>query len=223
MTFNYSVTKRGAKDAEFIRASGGLPGVLYGVGREPVSISADYNSFIKLYDGAGESSLIDLSLEGEKTAVKVLVQDVQYDPVKRKMIHFDLRQIDMNKEMEVAVELNFVNEAPAVKELGGTLVKTVETLNVRCLPKDLVSSFDVDLSVLKTFDDIVRLKDLVLPAGMVALDNPEMAVAKVLAPLTEDQLKAMEEEGKKGVEAVEQVEKKVKDDEEGAEDDTKKE
>jgi len=63
---------------------------------------------------------------------------------------------------------------------------------------------------LKTFEDIIRLKDLAVPVGLKLMDNPEMAIAKVQAPLTEDQLKALEEEGKKGVEAVEKVEKKVK-------------
>ncbi len=214
MTFTFSAKKRGKREADSIRASGGVLGVLYGQGCDPVSMSAEHVAFVKLYDAAGESSLIDLSLEGEKEPIKVLIQDVQYDPVKRGIIHFDLRRINMNKEMEVSVELNFIGEAPAVKSLGGTLVKTVESLNVKCLPKDLVSQIDVELGVLATFSDTIRLKDLKIPAGFKLMDKPEMVIAKVLAPLTEEQLKAMEEEGKKGVEVVEKVEKKVKEGEE---------
>ena len=219
MTFNFTVLKRGKGEAEALRQTGVVPGVIYGPGTEPISVSAEYTKFAKLYDAAGESSLIDLTIEGATDSFKALVQDLQYDPVSRKMIHFDMRRIDMNKEMEVMVELNFVGEAPAVKSLGGTLVKTVEGVNVHCLPKDLVSEITIDLSILKTFDDIVRLKDLIVPAGIKFIDNPEMAIVKVQAPLTEDQIKAMEEEGKKGVEAVEKVEKKVEEEvvEEGAE------
>ena len=219
MTFNFTVSKRGKGKAEEDRAQGLVPGIVYGPGAEPLSVSASYAGLIKLYDTAGESSLIDLAVEGEKTSIKALLQDVQYDPVSRRMIHFDMRRIDMNKEMEVEIGVNFVGEAPAVKELGGTLMKPAETLKVKCLPKDLVSEINVDVTILKTFDNIIRLKDLAVPAGMKLMDNPEMAIAKVQAPLTEEQIKAMEEEGKKGVEAVEQVEKKVKEEvvEEGAE------
>lgn len=219
MTFTFTVLKRGKGEPSVLRETGVVPGVIYGSGTEPISVSAEYTKLAKLYDAAGESSLIDLTIEGEPTPFKALVQDLQYDPVSRKMIHFDMRRIDMNKEMEVMVELKFVGEAPAVKSLGGTLVKTVEGVNVHCLPKDLVSEITIDLGVLKTFDDIVRLKDLVVPAGIKFIDNPEMAIVKVQAPLTEEQIKAMEEEGKKGVEAVEKVEKKVEEEvaEEGAE------
>lgn len=224
MTFSFSVQKRGKEDINALRAEHKLPGVLYGPEIKSISVVADQRIFEKLYNTAGESSLIDLTIDGDKSSTgaqskpaKVLIQDVQYDPVKRVMTHFDLRQINMSKEMEVTVELNFVGEAPAVKELGGTLVKTVEGLKVKCLPQDLVSEIEINLDVLKTFDDIIRLKDLSIPAGLKVMDNPEMAIAKVQAPLTEEQLKAMEEEGKKGVEAVEQVEKKVKEgEEEGA-------
>lgn len=215
MTFSFSAQKRGKEDVGALRAERKLPGVLYGPETKPVSIMADYRIFEKLYDSAGESSLIDLTIDGvQGEATKVLIQDVQYDPVKRVMTHFDLRQINMNKEMEVAVELNFVGEAPAVKSLGGTLIKAVERLNVKCLPKDLVGSIEIDLNSLKTFDDSIRLKDLKLPAGIACVDNPEMMIAKAQAPLTEEQLKALEEQGQKGVESVEAVEKKVKEGEE---------
>ena len=88
----------------------------------------------------------------------------------------------------------FLGEAPAVKELGGTLVHNIEEVEVECLPKDLVSHLDVDLSVLKTFEDIIKISDLSIPAKLKILDlNNEQVVAKVLPPLTEEQLKAMEE------------------------------
>ncbi|MBU2542588.1 50S ribosomal protein L25, partial [Patescibacteria group bacterium] len=108
-------------------------------------------------------------------------------------IHFDLRQIKMGVEMSVSVELNFVGESPAVKEQGGTLVKSRDYVDIKCLPRDLVGEINVDLSVLKTFDDSIQVKDLILPEGIVVQDDPEMSLAKVQAPMTEDQLKAMDE------------------------------
>lgn len=214
MVFTFTAQKRGEENADALRAAGQLPGILYGQGVEPVSITADRVKFEKLYDQAGESSLIDLAVEGAKEPVKVLIQDIQYDPIKQKPVHFDLRQIRMDKEMDVTIQIHFIGEAPAVKELGGTLNKSVEAIDVRCLPKDLVGSIEVDLGVLKTFDDAVHIKDLQFPSGLKVMDNVDTVLAKVIRPLTEEQLKAMEEAGPKSVEEVE-VEKKGKVEEEG--------
>jgi large subunit ribosomal protein L25 len=212
MTFNFTVQKRKAGEVAALRSEGKLPGVLYGPGTTPVSLVCDYQAFLKLYREAGESSLIDLIVDNGKPT-KVLIQDLQHDPVKGVITHVDFRQIDMNKEMSATCELHFVGEAAAVKELGGTLIKAHDTLDIRCLPKDLVHKIEVDLSVLKTFADIIHVKDLILPPGITAAEAPEQVIAKVAAPLTEEQLKAMEEEGKKGVESVEVVEKEKKEEE----------
>jgi large subunit ribosomal protein L25 len=215
MAFTLSVKKRTPGNAQELRTEGMVPCVVYGPQREASSVVANYVEMKKLYDDAGEASLIDLSVEGEKEVGKVLIQDMQFDPLNGKIVHVDFRQIDMSKEMEAEIELNFIGEPMAVKALGGTLVKPHDTINITCLPKDLVSSVDVDLSVLNTFDDAIHIRDLKLPAGITATDKDDMVIAKVLAPLTDEQIKAMEEEGQKGVESVEVVEKKK--DEEGEE------
>lgn len=214
MTISFSVQKRDAR-AEEIRTQGKLPGVIYGPEMEPISVMADYNNFEKLLREAGESSLIDFKVEGGET-VKALIQDVQYDPVKGRMIHFDLRQINMSQEMHANVILNFVGEAPAVKEVGGTLFKGLEEVEVKCLPQNLVSEIEVDLSVLKTCEDAIHVKDLVLPKGIQIVSNLDTMVAKVTPALTEDELKAMEEVSVPSVEQVE-VEKKGKEVKEGEE------
>ncbi|MBD3311094.1 MAG: 50S ribosomal protein L25 [Candidatus Magasanikbacteria bacterium] len=213
MNYSLKVDKREPKNSGELREQGKIPAILYGPEREEAQpVSLDYNVFEKLYDEAGESSLIDLTVEGEKEPVKVLIQDIQYDPVKNDIIHVDFRQIKMGEEMYTTIELEFVNESPAVKELGGTLVKGNDYLNVKCLPKDLVSEIKVDLAVLETFDDTITIADLSIPEGITVTDNPDALIAKVSAPLTEEQLKAMEEETA-SVEDVE-VEEKGKEGEE---------
>src|SRR5574344_904005 len=122
MAFSFSVKKRDIS-ADKVRAQGQIPGVIYGPEMEPISVMADYNGFEKLLKEAGASSLIDFKVEGGET-IKALIQDVQLEPVKGKMIHFDLRQINMSQEMHTHVVLRFVGEAPAVKEQGGTLMKS---------------------------------------------------------------------------------------------------
>lgn len=192
MTYSLTLKTRPNEKLTELRASGQLPGVIYGPHREPVAVVVSSTEFNKLYSAAGEASLIDIMFEGKKEVVKALIQDVQYDPLKGSLIHFDLREIDMNEEMSANIQLVFVGDAPAVKE-GGTLMKSNTSIEVTCLPKDLVSEIEVDLSVLKSFEDAIYVGDLKLPAGMTAVDNSEQLIAKVTPPLSEDQLKAMEE------------------------------
>jgi len=202
--------------AQEVREKKQIPAVLYGAGITPISVSVGYLDFETLLKGAGYSTLVDFSLDNTKEPVKVLIQDVQIDPVKQTIIHADFRQINMSEELHGTIELRLVGESPAVKTLGGTLIKGPEELHIRCLPKDLVGHIDIDISALATFDDVIHVRSLSLPSGITVTDNPDMVIAKVAAPLTEDEIKAMEEEGPKSVEDVE-VEAKGKKEEEGAE------
>jgi large subunit ribosomal protein L25 len=221
MTFTITAQKRTSGAADALRADGGIPAVVYGPEIESFPVGIDYRTFEKLYQEAGESSLLDLAVDGG-TPINVLIQDVQYDPVKGRIIHVDFRQIKMGEEMTATVELNFIGESDAVKTLGGTLNKTIDSVDVKCLPKDLVGHIDVDLSTLKTFDDVITIGSLTIPVGISITDNPDTPVAKVAAPLTEDQLKAMEESGPSSVDEIE-VEKKKEEEAGEAEDGEKKE
>ena len=214
MTFAITAQKRKAGNAETDREQGVVPAVLYGPEIEPVSISIDPRTFERLYKEAGESTLIDFTVEGENEPTKVLIQDVQYDEIKERFIHVDFRQIKMGEKMFATAELSFTGESPAVKALGGTLIKQQETINITCLPKDLVNHIDVDLSTLQTFDDSIHIKDLPFPAGVSAVDDGDFLIAKVSAPLTEDQLAALEESSVGDVATVE-VDREKKEAEKG--------
>jgi len=195
MAYTINTTLR-TKSGEDIRFEGVLPGVVYGAGGENISLSMVPSEFAKLYKEAGESSLVDLMVDGKESG-KVLIQEVQYEPIKGRVSHVDFRRVDMNKSITAKVELRLVGEAPAVKGLGGTLVRSLSEIVIECLPKDLVSHFDIDISVLNTFDDVIKVKDLVLPAGVQILEqSPETVIATAAPALTEDQIKAMEEASK---------------------------
>jgi len=200
------------------REEGKLPAVVYGAGTKTISLDLDNSLFNKLYKQAGDSSLIDLEIDG-KSVGKVLVHEVQYEPVKGFPTHVDLRCIDMNKVMQAPVVLRFVGEAPAVKEMGGTLVHNVSQVTVECLPKDLVSAIEVDLSGLKTFEDSIKTKDLVLATGIkVVVPQPDALIAKVTPAMTEEEIKAMEDAGKNlDVTKIESAVEKKKEEEAAAE------
>lgn len=203
MTFSLTATTRAAtgKRVKDVRNAGSVPAVVYGHGTEPTALTLGASEFLKLYRTAGSSSLIDLSIDGA-APVKVLIQEVQPHHLTMKPHHVDLRQINMKEELEVEVPLAFVGDAPAVKELAGTLVHAYDSVLVKCLPSDLPHEIQIDLSVLKTFDDVITVSNLVLPKGVTVLLDADTSLISVAAPLTEEQLKKMEEEGAGDVTAV---------------------
>lgn len=196
-----------------IRKEGGVPAVLYGHGTENKNLEISYKEFEKVYKEARESSLIDLEVDGQPTT-KVLVQEVQTDPLKDRYLHVDLYQVNMNEEISAEIELEFVGEAPAVKELGGILIKSLNKLQIKCLPGDLINKIEVDLMLLKDFDSIIHVSDLQVPEKIKVQNNPGDVVATVSEPRSEEELKALEEDVTEEVKDVE-VEGEKKEGEEG--------
>lgn len=196
-----------------LRASGAVPAVVYGSGTQPRNVSVDRNQFVKMYQEAGESSIVELKIDGA-TPLHVLIQDYQIDPLRTEFTHIDFRSIDMNKEIETEVELEFVGESLAVKALGGTFIPSLEMVEIRALPSKLVRSIKVDISALATFDDMIRVSDLQVPEGVTILSDEEQAVASVEPPRSEEEMKALDEAVEMDVTAVE-VAKEKKEGEEG--------
>ncbi|MBI2475483.1 50S ribosomal protein L25 [Candidatus Uhrbacteria bacterium] len=199
-----------------LRASGAIPAVVYGSGIQPSSITINRNAFLKTYGQAGESSIVELSI-GESEPLHVLIQDTQIDPLLNEVTHVDFRSIDMNKEIEADVDLEVVGESPAVKALGGTLVLSRDYVTVRCLPAKLVRSLAVDISGLATFEDTIRVKDLVIPEGMTILDQPTLSIAGVEAPRSEEEMAELDKAVDVDVSAVEMAGKKKDEEEEAGE------
>lgn len=193
-------TEKGRK-TNILRAEGKVPAIVYGSGTDPKPITIDRNAFLKVYKNAGESTVVELQV-GEGNPLHVLIQDLQSDPVYDLVTHVDFRSIDMTKEIETDVDLEFVGESMAVKGMGGTLVTSREFVTVRCLPSKLVRSIAVDLSKLATFEDVIRVSDLTVPEGMIIQDEPEASIAIVEAPRSEEEMAALDSAVEENVEAV---------------------
>ncbi|MFH1620849.1 MAG: 50S ribosomal protein L25 [Patescibacteria group bacterium] len=194
MTYTISAEIREllGRQAKQVLTSGKIPAVVYGHGIEPRAVQVARSDFRKVLKEAGSSSLIDLDLGGDN-AVKVLIQDVQVNPVTMEPRHIDFRQIRMDEEIEVEVPLRFIGESRAVKEEGGTLMTQMDSVHVECLPGSLPKEFVVDLSKLASFDDTIMIKSLEIPAGVKILDELEAIIANASRPMTEEELKKMDE------------------------------
>lgn len=160
-----------------------VPAVIYGKGVETRSLKLKRSDFEKVFRLAGESNLIELDFG--QGAVKVLVKDIQRDVIKNFVTHVDFYQVNMSEKVKTEIPLHFVGEAKAIKELGGTLLKDMDTVEVECLPGDLVDHIDVDISVLNTFEDAIRQNDLLLPKGLTLVSDTNEMVAAVREPKVE--------------------------------------
>jgi len=158
-----------------------MAGVVYGQSMENVLIKIKTNDFIKVYEKAGESNLINLEIDGKGT-FQVLVKELQKDVVKDFFIHVDLYKVDMNKELTAEIPLEFIGESKAMKEQGALLNKSIDEVSVECLPNDLVDHIDIDISVLENIGDAIFIKDMNVPKGIKILNNADDVVATVVEP-----------------------------------------
>lgn len=181
-----------------------VPAVLYGAGESGRHFSLAQTAAEKLRR-AGAAGLINLDLGPSQDKVAAIAHDWQAHPVSGRVEHIDFYQVRMDKALHTDIALEFIGVASAVKDLGGTLVKQLTVLPVECLPKDLVPSIAVDIGKLASFEDYLRVKDLVLPAGVKARLEPEAIVAAVAAPRSEEELAALSGEVKADVAKVEVV------------------
>lgn len=172
-----------------LRESRKIPAVVYGHGFKNLNIVLEYLNFERVYKQVGFSGLVDLIIEGEKP-LKVLIQDFQLDPLTNKFSHADLRTVKMDEKIKTEIKLSFVGEAPAVKGLGGTLVKSFSELPAECLPEDLVNEIIVDVASLKELGDVIHVKDVVVPKGIKILANGDDVIATAVESKAEEETAA---------------------------------
>jgi len=200
------------------RKEGLIPAVIYGRGIDSQNLWIDNLDFKRLLAKSGESTMISLEIDGHN-GHNVIIYDIQEDPVKGNIIHIDFFQVRMDEEIETEVELVYVGEekSPAVKELGGVLVKNMDNVTVKCLPAYLPSEITVDVSKLRNFEDRIHVKDLDVSEKVKIDSDPETVVALVSPPRTEAELDSLEEKVEEDVTKVEGVVKEEAPAEEGAE------
>lgn len=201
ITLNAKIRKEKGKKVGALRERGLLPAVLYGPKIKDQHLTLDLKEFQKAYEEAGESSLLNLKVaEGEE--YPVLIHEVQINPINDLPLHIDFYQPNLEEEVEATIELVFEGEAPAVKELGGVLVKSISEVEVRALPQNLPREIIVKIDGLKTLEDNISIKDLAVSANVIILKEPDEVVASVVPPRTEEELKAVEAPSPEEVEII---------------------
>jgi len=178
-----------------LRADRKVPGVVYGKTQEPISFTVDASDFLRLYRNAGESSIINMKVW--KVDLEVLIHQTQKHPVSGDFTHVDFYAITRGEKLTTNVSLNFIGEAPALKD-GNIIQEVIKEIEVKCLPRDLQDHFDVDLSVLKEEWDAIRFSDLGIDTEKYEVSlNDEDTIVTCSAPravVEEDETEAEESE-----------------------------
>ena len=163
--------------ARRVRQEGKIPAVVYGAGKESLSISVDPRVVTRILNSAtGHNTIFDLSLNGEKT--KAMIVDWQYEPIKGRLLHIDLKRIALDKVLRVSVPIFLVGEAAGVKQEGGIMEHILRELEIECLPADIPTHIDADVSHL-TFGKVLRVAELPHSDKLKFLTDPNQPVAHV--------------------------------------------
>ncbi len=173
----------GSAASRRLRGEDKIPGVLYGHGMQPVSLSVARRDLRSALSGpAGVNTIIDLSVGGN--TYPAIVKELQRHPVRRTVSHIDFQQISMTEEIVVSVPLNLSGTAKAVVAEGGLVDAAVDTIDVRTTPSAMPNEILVDITNM-TVNDVIHLRDLALPAGVTAVGDPELVVVTVLTTRAE--------------------------------------
>src|SRR5262252_6039802 len=145
-------------DARRVRRGGKIPGVVYGAGKNALSVSVDPRQVSRiLHSATGHNTIFDLALDGERT--KAMIVEWQYEPIKGALLHIDLKRIAMDQKLRVNVPIELVGEAAGVKQQGGILEQILREVEVECLPGNIPNSVELNVAEL-VFGTVLRVSDL---------------------------------------------------------------
>jgi len=214
MAIDLQVQKREilGKKVKDLRIQGFVPAELYGGTVENAHLSVPKNDFMKAYKDAGESTIVSLSFEGKK--IPVLIHEVVFSTLGQEVEHVDFLAVKMDEKIKTEVALEFVGEAPAVKEKSAVLIKAMNEIEVEAFPADLPRSIKVDLAKLTDIDTSIYVKDLDVSDKVKILVDPQTVVASAVEQIVEEEVVApvaSVEEIK--TESEEKKEKEVKEEE----------
>jgi large subunit ribosomal protein L25 len=173
-------SSRGKNEARRLRVSGRVPAVVYGAKKNTVAVSLDPKVISRILASAtGHNTIFDLQV-GTVEKTKAMIVDWQFEPVRGNILHIDLKRIAMDEKMRVMVPIHLVGEAIGVKTQGGIMDQVIREVEIECLPGDIPSHIDADVSALE-FGVGLRVKDLPHGGKLKFITNEDQAVAHVTA------------------------------------------
>jgi large subunit ribosomal protein L25 len=194
------------KKVRKLRRAGEIPAVVFGADKVPQNIKLPALRFEKAFREAGESTVLDLDIDGQKE--KAIITDVQIDPM-GKVIHADLKRVEAGEKLTANVPIEVIGESPVVKSGDGILLTLLDEVEVECLPQDLPAKIEVDISGLEKVEDMVTIKDLPVNRAKVLImgheeEEPVLKIDYAQMEEEEEEAPVSEEEAVAAVEAAEE-------------------
>ena len=166
--------------ARRVRVAGKIPAVVYGAGKESVAVELDPKQILRiLHSESGHNTIFDVDIAGQGV-VKAMIVDWQYEPIRDSLLHIDLKRIAMDKTMKANVPVRLIGIPIGVKNEGGMLDLVLREVEIECLPGDIPSHIDVDVTGLSLFG-AVRVSDLPHSGSIKFLDAEDATVAHVVS------------------------------------------
>ncbi len=175
------------KKVKTLRKQGQLPATVYGKSVKSASVALDKEAFVSVYESAGETGLIELSVENEKRPV--LVHSVQIDPVSHEILHIEFHQVDLKEKVHAKVPVELSGDAPAVTQKVGVLLTVLNDIEVEALPAELPEKIVVDVTLLADVDQEIKVGDVRVGGGVTILTDAALTLVKV-GPLVSKEAEA---------------------------------
>jgi large subunit ribosomal protein L25 len=170
------------KKVKALRRSGVTPANVYGHRVESQSVEVETLTLAHTLKRLERNAILSLRIEGENSARPVIVRKVQRDILNDKILHVDFYQVSLAEKMKADVPLILIGKAPAVDDLGGTLLQGLDSIAVEALPADIPPHIEVDISSLATFDASVHVRDLVMDPKIHVFTEGDSVIASVSPP-----------------------------------------
>jgi len=161
-----------------------LPATIYGKNFKSQSVSVDNQEFERVYKEAGETGLIELTLD--KQTLPVLIHNAQVDPVSDQLLHAELFKVDLKEKVRAGVPIEVVGESLAVTQKVGVLLTVLDELEVEALPTDLPDKITVDVGSLSEVNKELKVSDLKVPSGVTVVTEPSLTVVKIGALVSKE-------------------------------------
>jgi large subunit ribosomal protein L25 len=166
--------------ARRVRVAGQIPAVLYGAGHDPVAVELDPKQITRiLYSETGHNTIFDVQV-GQQPLAKAMIVDWQLEPIKDKLIHIDLKRIALDKKLQVSVRVKLMGVPVGVKNSGGILDHVLREVEIECLPTDIPSHIDVDVTGLE-LHSVLRVSDLPHDGNITFISPEDATVAHVVS------------------------------------------
>ena len=167
------------KKTRFLRREGITPTHIFGHNLKSLALQCNTDELRRVIARVGMTALFNLGIDGEKRPRKVLIREIQNDPLGRQILHVDFYQIEMTEKLKVDVPIILGGEAPAMKVKGRSLHQSLTSLNIECLPDKLPHEIEVDLSLLTELGQSIHVKDLGLSTDITVINDPEQLIVKI--------------------------------------------